>query len=102
MHGSLPVIPTPFYENRIDYPSLERLLDYIFPQLEGFTLCGSTGEAVSLSLNERIELAKFAVEHTPPGKQVIIGLTHTNLNEMKILAKKLSDVGAAGALVPAP
>ena len=60
--GSLAVIPTPFYENRIDYSSLERLFGHIFPDLEGYTLCGSTGEAVSLSLSERIELAQFAVQ----------------------------------------
>jgi 4-hydroxy-tetrahydrodipicolinate synthase len=100
--GSLPVIPTPFFENRIDYSSLERLFAHIFPQLEGYTLCGSTGEGVSLSMSERIELAEFAVRHTPPGKQVIVGLSHTNLDEMITLAKKMSDLGVAGALVPAP
>jgi 4-hydroxy-tetrahydrodipicolinate synthase len=100
--GSLPVIPTPFFENRIDYSSLERLFAHIFPQLEGYTLCGSTGEGVSLSLSERIELAEFAIRHTPPGKQVIVGLSHTNLEEMIILARKMSNLGIAGALVPAP
>ena len=99
--GSLPVIPTPFFENRIDYSSLERLFDHIFPHLEGYTLCGSTGEGVSLSLGERIDLAEFAVRHTPAGKQVIVGLG-ANLSEMTILAKKMSHLGVAGALVPAP
>lgn len=100
--GSLPVIPTPFFEGRIDYSSLERLFAHIFPQLEGYTLCGSTGEGVSLSTHERVELAEFAVRNTPSGKQVIVGLSHTNLEEMANLAKKMSDLGVAGALVPAP
>lgn len=100
--GSLPVLPTPFFRNRIDYESLERLFDHIFPELDGCTLCGSTGEGVSLSLNERIELAQFAASHTPGGKQIIVGLTHTNLAEMVALAKVLTDLGVAGALVPAP
>jgi 4-hydroxy-tetrahydrodipicolinate synthase len=101
IHGSLPVIPTPFFEGRIDYSSLERLFAHIFPHLEGYTLCGSTGEGVSLTLGERIDLAEFAVRHTPPGKQVIVGLG-ANLSEMTVLAKKMSDLGVAGALVPAP
>lgn len=102
IHGSLPVIPTPFFENRIDYASFERLLDHIFPELDGYTLCGSTGEAVSLSLSERTELVKFAVQHTPRGKQIIVGITNTNVSEMIAFAKTLSDLGVAGALVPAP
>ena len=54
--GSLPVIPTPFYEGRIDYESLDRLLAFLQPHLEGYTIGGSTGESVSLTLEERIEL----------------------------------------------
>jgi 4-hydroxy-tetrahydrodipicolinate synthase len=100
--GSLPVIPTPFFNNRIDYTSLERLFDHIFPELEGYTLGGSTGEAVSLSIRERIELATFAAKHTPAGKQIVVGLTHTNLEEMTMLARALSDLGITAALVPAP
>ncbi len=100
--GSLPVIPTPFFENRVDFSSLERLFDHIFPALDGYTLCGSTGEAVSLSLNERIELVEFAVRHTPPGKQIIVGMANTNLAEMIVFSRVLSDLSVAGALVPAP
>lgn len=59
--GSLPVIPTPFYQRQIDYESLSRLFDYVLPELEGFTLCGSTGESVSLSFEERVELMEFAL-----------------------------------------
>ena len=102
IHGSLPVIPTPFIDGHIDYSSLERLFDHIFPELEGYTLCGSTGESASLCLQERIELAEFAARHTPAGKQVIVGLAHTSLAEMGTLAKKLADIGIAAALVPAP
>lgn len=102
MTGSFPVIPTPFFENRIDYSSFERLFGHIFPELEGYTLCGSTGEAVSLSLSERMEIAQFAVRNTPANKKIFVGLTHTNLAEMITLAKALSDLGVAGALVPAP
>ena len=100
--GSLPVIPTPFFENHIDFSSLERLLAHMFPALDGYTLCGSTGEVASLSLVERIELVEFAVRHTPPGKQIVVGLGNTNLAEMIKFAKILSDLGVAGALVPAP
>ncbi len=102
LSGSLPVIPTPFYEGRIDYESLLRLIDHLFPELEGFTLCGSTGESVSLSFEERIELMEFAVRHTPANKMVVMGLTHTNLEEMIALARRAAKIGVRAGLVPCP
>jgi 4-hydroxy-tetrahydrodipicolinate synthase len=100
--GSLPVIPTPFFKGKIDYESLLRLFDHLFPHLEGYTLCGSTGEAVSLSLDERLELIQFAANNTPAGKSVVVGLTHTYLEEMAQLARRAEALGIQGGLVPCP
>lgn len=102
LNGSLPVIPTPFLENRIDFDSLSRLFDHIFPELDGYTLCGSTGESVSLSMDERLELMRFAAKNTPPGKRIVVGLTHTNLAEMIVLARAAEDLGLHAGLVPCP
>ena len=63
--GSLPVVPTPFHRGKLDYDSLLKLFDHLFPELDGYTLCGSTGESVSLSLDERLELMTFAAQNTP-------------------------------------
>lgn len=102
LQGSLPVIPTPFYNGKIDFDSLGRLFDHLFPELDGYTLGGSTGEAVSLSLAERRELMKFAVENTPPGKTVVAGLTNTNLQEVIALARHGSELGIRAGLLPCP
>jgi 4-hydroxy-tetrahydrodipicolinate synthase len=102
LHGSLPVIPTPFFQGKIEFDSLLKLFDHIFPELEGFTLCGSTGESVSLSFNERVELMEFAVRHVAPGKAVVAGLTHTNLTEMIELARHAAKLGVSAGLVPCP
>lgn len=100
--GSLPVIPTPFWHGKIDYESLERLLDHLVTESDGYTLGGSTGESVSLSFSERVSLMKFAVDRTPPGKTIVVGITHTNLEEMIALGKLASDLGVHGVLVPPP
>ncbi len=100
--GSLPVIPTPFSDDRIDFDSVLRLLDHLFPELDGYTICGSTGESVSLSVDERLELMRFAARNTPRGKQVVVGLTHTNIEEMIRLARAAEDLGLNGGLVPCP
>jgi len=102
LRGSLPVIPTPFFKGKIDYDSLLRLFEHLFPHLEGCTLCGSTGEAVSLSLDERLELMQFAAQNTPAGKNVVIGLTHTHLEEMVRLARRAEGLGIQGGLMPCP
>jgi 4-hydroxy-tetrahydrodipicolinate synthase len=102
LKGSLPVIPTPFYKGRIDYQSLERLFDHLFPVLDGCTIGGSTGESVSLSLSERCELMKFAAQNAPAGKIIVAGLTHTDIQEVIKLASYAADVGIHAGLIPAP
>lgn len=102
LSGSLPVIPTPFFQGKIDFDGLLRLFDYIFPELEGCTICGSTGESVSLSLQERLGLMEFALRNAPRGKQIVVGLTHTNIEEMIYLAKQAERLGASAGLVPCP
>jgi 4-hydroxy-tetrahydrodipicolinate synthase len=102
LQGSLPVIPTPFYNGKIDFDSLARLLDHLFPELDGYTLGGSTGESVSLSLEERRELMKFAVENTPSGKTIVAGLTHTNLEDVIALARHARELGVRAGLLPCP
>lgn len=102
LRGSLPVIPTPFLEDRLDFDSLSRLFEHIFPEVDGCTLCGSTSEAVSLSTDERLELMRFGARNAPPGKIIIAGLTHTNLAEMIVLAHAAEELGVDGGLVPCP
>jgi 4-hydroxy-tetrahydrodipicolinate synthase len=102
LKGSIPVIPTPFYNGRIDYDSLLRLFEHLFPDLDGYTLGGSTGEGVSLSFEERRELMKFAVENTPKDKTIVAGLTHTNFQEVIALARHASKLGIRAGLLPCP
>jgi len=102
LSGSLPVIPTPFYEGHIDYDSLLKLFEHLFPELDGYTLSGSTGEAVSLSLQERKDLMTFGARNTPTGKKIVVGLTHTNLQEMVQLGRHAESLGIAAGLVPCP
>jgi 4-hydroxy-tetrahydrodipicolinate synthase len=102
LKGSLPVIPTPFYNGRIDYDSLLRLFDHLLPELDGYTLGGSTGESVSLSLEERRELMKFSVENTSADKTIVAGLTHTNVHEIIALARHASELGIRAGLLPCP
>jgi 4-hydroxy-tetrahydrodipicolinate synthase len=102
LEGILPVIPTPFHDGRYDRVSFERLLDEMLPHVDGYTLLGSTGEAPSLSVEQRIEIAEHALSVTPSDRAVVVGVTHTSLTDAERVARHAQEHGAAGLLCAAP
>lgn len=102
LEGILPVIPTPFIDGRFDERSFDRLCEHTLEHLDGYTLLGSTGEAPSLSTQERMEIVEAALARTPADKTVVVGVTHTTLSESVRLAVHAQEHGAAGVLCAAP
>jgi 4-hydroxy-tetrahydrodipicolinate synthase len=102
LEGILPVIPTPFRDGSFDRLSFERLLDWMGPHVDGFTLLGSTGEAPSLSVAERMRIAELALAATPADKSVVVGVTHTSVTDAVALARHAEEHGAAGVLCASP
>src|SRR5260221_2722895 len=102
LHGLLPVIPTPFLAGRADEDSLRRFLDYFLPWLDGYTLLGSTGEAPSLTTAERMRIAEVAMRHTPPGKTVVVGVSHPSVEDSLALPRHTQSLGSPSVLCPAP
>ena len=102
LRGLLPVIPMPFLAGRADEDSLRRLLDHFLPWLDGYTVLGSTGEAPSLPTSERMRIAEVAMSHTPPGKTVVVGVSHTSVEDSLALARHAQNIGARGVLCAAP
>ncbi|MDU1458065.1 MAG: dihydrodipicolinate synthase family protein, partial [Klebsiella sp.] len=65
INGIVPVMLTPFAaDERIDYPALAKLIDwYLEKGVDAlFAVCQSS-EMQFLSLEERVELARFVVQH---------------------------------------
>ena len=102
IRGLLPVIPTPILDHRFDALSLERLLDHFLDELDGYTLLGSTGEAPSLTTQERMEIAAVALSMTPSDKTAVIGVSHTCAADTIALARHAQDNGAKAVLCSAP
>jgi 4-hydroxy-tetrahydrodipicolinate synthase len=102
IEGILPVIPTPLRDGEFDAESFGRLLDHILPHVDGYTLLGSTGEAPSLAAAERMEIAAAALAATPDDKTVVVGVSHTALEEAQQLAAHAERHGAAAVLFTAP
>jgi len=102
IEGILPVIPTPFLDGRFDRPSFERLLEHMDEGVDGFVLLGSTGEAPSLTIAEREEIAEVVLGLPLTGKTVVVGVTHTCLEDTVHLARHAQEHGAHGVLCAAP
>ena len=51
--GSIPALITPFIENKVDYPSFHKLIEWSISEgSHGFVPCGTTGESPTLSHEE--------------------------------------------------
>ena len=62
--GSLVALVTPFDgDNRVDYSSLERLIDFhVAAGSDGLVIAGTTGESATLTHAEHVDLIAKAIE----------------------------------------
>ncbi|MGB5331775.1 MAG: 4-hydroxy-tetrahydrodipicolinate synthase [Woeseiaceae bacterium] len=102
--GSLVALVTPFNgNNRVDYASLKRLIDFHVEQgSDGLVIAGTTGESATLRRSEHIELIGRAVE-IAAGRLPIIAGTGSNSTAQTIeLSLAVADSGIAAYLVVVP
>ncbi|MBT8068460.1 MAG: 4-hydroxy-tetrahydrodipicolinate synthase [Gammaproteobacteria bacterium] len=102
--GSLVALVTPFdVNNRVDYTSLKRLIDFHVEQgTDGLVIAGTTGESATLSRSEHIELVGRAIE-IARGRLPIIAGTGSNSTAQTIdLSLAVADPGIAAYLVVVP
>ena len=102
--GSLVALVTPFDDNnRVDYSSLKRLIDFHVGQgTNGLVIAGTTGESATLSRSEHIELVGRAIE-IARGRLPIIAGTGSNSTAQTIdLSLAVADPGIAAYLVVVP
>ena len=72
LQGNIPVIPTPFLNGAIEYDGLDRLLEHTVEAVDGYVVCGSTGEAPALTCKERIDIVRFLAQRMPAGKELVV------------------------------
>lgn len=59
--GYIAAVVTPFKDNKVDFESFERYIGWLSDSgISGIVVCGSTGESLSLSAQEQVDLIKVA------------------------------------------
>lgn len=101
--GSGVAIVTPFTNETVNLGALGRLLDF---QLENGTdaviVCGTTGEATTMSYRERMRTVEFCVEHVDGRVPVIAGSGSNSTETAITLSRDAQMAGADGLLVVTP
>ena len=101
--GVATALVTPLDENGINYELFGKLVDWQIEQgVNALVVCGTTGEASTLSDDEHKDAIKFVVEKTA-GRVPVIAGTGSNDTEYAIeLTKHACEVGADSVLVVTP
>ena len=102
--GSGVAIVTPFHKDgSVNYDKLDELIDYHCENgTDSIIICGTTGEASTLSEKEHMDCIKFAVERTKKRLPVIAG-TGSNATYTTIdMSKEAVEYGVDGLLLVTP
>ena len=101
--GSGVALVTPFYNGNIDYYSMFNLIDYVIDNgTDAIIVCGTTGEASTLSYDEQIECIKNCVDYVN-GRVCVIAGTGSNCTKSAVkLSKTAESLGVDGLLVVTP
>ena len=101
--GAATAIITPFKNGQIDYESFEKLINWQIDEgIDAIVVCGTTGEASTLTDDEHRDAIKFAVD-TVAGRVPVIAGTGSNDTAYAIeLTQHACDAGADAVLVVTP
>ena len=102
--GAGTAIATPFYENgEVNYDSFAKMIEFqVENSIDAIIVCGTTGEASTLTHEEHLAVIKFCVEKVA-GRVPVIAGTGSNCTETAIyLSQEAEKYGVDGLLVVTP
>lgn len=102
--GSGVALVTPFTKEKdVNYEELGRLIEY---QIDGGTdaiiVCGTTGEPVTMTEEERLSVISYTIEKVKKRIPVIAGTGGNCTENVITFSKRAQDAGADGLLVVTP
>ncbi|MBE6612361.1 MAG: 4-hydroxy-tetrahydrodipicolinate synthase [Ruminococcaceae bacterium] len=101
--GAAVAIVTPFTNNKVNYDELGVLIErQIANSTDAIVICGTTGEASTLTDEEHRECIKYCVEKTAGRVPVIAGTGSNDTDYAIDLSKYACEVGADALLLVTP
>lgn len=101
--GAGVAIVTPFNENGVDFDKLGELLEWqIKSKTDAIIVCGTTGEATTMTEKEKKDTIKFVVEKVNKRIPVIAGTGSNNTKAAIDMSKWAESIGVDGLLVITP
>lgn len=96
-------IVTPFTEDGVNFDEFKRLIEFqISNKVDSIIVCGTTGEASTMSLEERKQTIKFAVDTVNKRVPVIAGTGGNCTKSVIEFTKYCESIGVDGALIVTP
>ncbi|MBE5805790.1 MAG: 4-hydroxy-tetrahydrodipicolinate synthase [Clostridiales bacterium] len=97
-------ICTPFTEdNKVNYKELKEFIEFqIRNKIDALIVCGTTGEAVTMSEEERKDVIKFTVDIVKGRIPVIAGTGSNNTLSAINMTKYAENIGVQGVLIVTP
>lgn len=101
--GSGVALVTPFYENDVNFKKLEELIEWhIENNTDAIVICGTTGEASTMTETEKKETIKFTVDKVRKRIPVIAGTGSNNTSATIELSKWAEAIGVDALLLITP
>ena len=101
--GSSVAIVTPFKDGGINFPKLGELIDkQIEAGTAAITICGTSGESATQTLEEHIEAVDFTVKHAAGRIKVIAGAGSNDTMAAMMLSEHAEKSGADALLLVTP
>ncbi len=104
LHGIFPPIATPFdhkgdlYRVKVQH-NVEK---WNKTALAGYAVCGSTGESVHLTTEEKVQLWEWVAEYAHSSKLLIAGTGVESVRETVCLTNRAAEIGYKVAMVRTP
>lgn len=96
-------IVTPFTEDGVNFEEFKKLIEnQIKNNVDAIIVCGTTGEASTMTQKEREETIKFAINVIQHRTKVIVGTGSNNTRTAIEMSRFAEEVGADGILVVTP
>ncbi len=104
LQGIFPPIATPFNtEGEIWKQKLQHNIEkWNLTGLAGYVVCGSTGESVALTTEEKVQLWEWVAQWASPEKLLIAGTGVESVRETVELTNRAAEIGYKTAMVRTP